>query len=180
MHPLRRFPGHPAWKASHIPYTLHVLRGDLEKAEVIGKMHAKYGKIVRIAPDTLAFADAKAWKGKNIHFGGSTLLLLTLMTDLGGHKQGQIPNAKDLSHFPPTPPGAIQGIITADDRDHARFRRLLSPAFSLRALEEQQSIIIRYIDQLVRGIADEATRGPIDIAAFMQWTLFDVCYFITS
>ncbi|KAK5049089.1 hypothetical protein LTR84_005512 [Exophiala bonariae] len=94
--------------------------------------------------------------------------------DLNSYKKGQMPNAKDLGHFPPTPPGALKSITTASGKEHARYRKLLAPAFSPKALEEQQPIINKYVDQLIQVLSGESGKNPVDISSFLHWTLFDI------
>jgi cytochrome P450 len=45
----------------------------------------------------------------------------------------------------------------ADDDNHARQRRALSHSFSQKALEEQEYIVKRYVDQLVENMRRMAT-----------------------
>ena len=94
--------------------------------------------------------------------------------DVYGHRQGHVPNQKDLSQFPPTPPGAVKGIMTSDNSQHGRFRRLLSHAFSARALEEQEGLVTQYVHQLIAGLKENASKGAQDMVAWFNWTTFDV------
>lgn len=41
-----------------------------------------------------------------------------------------------------------------DDAEHARVRRIFSPAFSERALTEQEPIFVKYAEQLVRVLQE--------------------------
>jgi cytochrome P450 len=50
---------------------------------------------------------------------------------------------------------AVQGVTTltmADDDNHARQRRALSHSFSQKALQEQEYIVKRYVDQLISNM----------------------------
>ena len=113
---------------------------------------------MRVAPDQLAYASAGGWKDVYGH--------------ILGHANSQLP--KDLTTYPPTPPGLEKGIITADDVEHSRFRRLLSHAFSARALEEQEGLIMAYVQKLVKGLSEECQKGPQDMVAWYNWTTFDL------
>ena len=125
FHPPPQFPGPVPWRASRIPYIAHLFRGDLEKPEVMGKMYEKPGRVVRIAPNILAFADARAWKGESTfsiqirsgHFD-KRKDVLTLGQDLGARKHCQMPNMKELSHFG-AEPGTKRGIMTSESEEHA-------------------------------------------------------------
>ena len=77
------------------------------------KLHAQYGEVVRTRPNELSFIGDNAWKDIYMH--------------RQGHKQMQkagIPVNQNKTH----------SIIIAPDDVHARQRRLLSHAFSERAV----------------------------------------------
>ncbi|RMZ37642.1 cytochrome P450 [Aspergillus flavus] len=58
FHPLAKFPG-PFWASVTRAWTLlHVLHGDTEKRQM--KLHAKYGSVVRIAPNELVTSEPEA------------------------------------------------------------------------------------------------------------------------
>ena len=156
IHPLRKYPGPSLLAASRLPLSYWTLTGQAPRKVLV--LHQKYGDVVRIAPDQLAYANAAGWKDVYGH--------------RPGHATSQLP--KDLTAFPPTPPGLAKGIITADDAEHSRFRRLLSHAFSARALEQQEGLILGYIKQLVQGLSEECHRGPQNILAWYNWTTFDL------
>src|ERR1700712_2295680 len=60
FHPLRAYPG-PFWaRACRLWYINAVVRGTLPFS--VYHAHQKYGGIVRVAPDELAYGDAEAWK----------------------------------------------------------------------------------------------------------------------
>lgn len=60
FHPLAAFPGPLLRRMSRIPWTLAVLRGSavFDAAD----LHKKYGPVVRLAPNELAFQDPRAWR----------------------------------------------------------------------------------------------------------------------
>jgi cytochrome P450 len=61
------------------------------------------------------------------------------------------------------------------DTDHARLRRALSPAFSSRALLEQEPILQANIDLLMKQLQARAEQGlSSDIRAWYNYTTFDV------
>ncbi|KAF2438407.1 cytochrome P450 [Karstenula rhodostoma CBS 690.94] len=59
LHPLRRYPGPPLYAAYRLSYVIANIRGKLP-FEVLD-MHRKYGPVVRIAPNELAFTEPAAW-----------------------------------------------------------------------------------------------------------------------
>jgi cytochrome P450 len=119
------------------------------------ELHDQYGPVVRIAPDELAYTTASAWK------------------DIYGFRQGHAQLPKDLRVFVPRHEGEPPNIINGDDVVHTRYRRLLSHAFSVKALEEQQSVIMSYVNLLTQRLHENASK-PQDLVAWYTWTTFDL------
>lgn len=121
------------------------------------ELHERYGPVVRVSPDELAFNTARA------------------IRDIYGPKPGGC-FAKDPSHYLP-PANGTHHIITAIDNDtHARQRRLLAPAFTERALRDQECLIQGYVDTMICKLRAEIDRDPprIDILNWMNYTTFDI------
>ena len=155
-HPLSNFPGPRLWAISRIPYVLTLIKGDLTQRTQ--ELHEYYGPIVRLGPNKLSFIDGQAWH------------------DIYNHHQGR-PN------FPKNPlwmaPGdnGIHSILSANDADHARYRRLLSHAFSERALRGQEHLLLSYIDLLVRRLRECASfpdTAVVDMVKWLNFTTFDI------
>lgn len=73
----------------------------------------------------------------------------------------------------------IHSILSASDANHARYRRLLSHAFSERALREQEYLPLTYIDLLVRRLRDKVASSDsgatiIDMVQWLNFTTFDI------
>ena len=71
----------------------------------------------------------------------------------------------------------IHSILSANDADHARYRRLLSHAFSERALRQQENLVQSYIDLLVhqlQGFASSPDTPLVDIVKWLNFTTFDI------
>jgi hypothetical protein len=77
------------------------------------KLHEKYGPIVRTAPRQVSFTDASAWK---VIYGHKT----------GGKTKTFVKDSK----FYVTDPTSTRHIVTADDLNHTRQRRILANSFS--------------------------------------------------
>jgi cytochrome P450 len=124
------------------------------------KLHEKYGDVVRVAPNEVSHIDPQAWK------------------DIYGFRTGSRENfPKDTSFYGPDASGGSAGLFRANDVSHARQRRILSHAFSERALTEQEPVLQRYVKQLVAGIrhkACEEASGKVDIERWYNYTTFDV------
>ena len=70
----------------------------------------------------------------------------------------------------------IHSILSANDADHSRYRRLLSHAFSDRALREQEPLLQHYIDFLVRRLREYASNpsSTVDMVQWFNFTTFDI------
>lgn len=62
-----------------------------------------------------------------------------------------------------------------DNTEHARTRKIFSPAFSDRALAVQAPLFLRYADQLVSLLKEGAQKGSkLDMVRWYNFTTFDV------
>lgn len=72
-----------------------------------------------------------------------------------------------------------EAMIRADNENHARQRRIVSHAFSDRALREQEYLLIKYTDLLVSRLHDQL-KSPeeypqeVNICKWMQFVTFDI------
>ncbi|EED21093.1 cytochrome P450, putative [Talaromyces stipitatus ATCC 10500] len=71
-------------------------------------------------------------------------------------------------------PTGVQNILTADRPTHTRQRRLLSHAFSEKALREQEAIIQRYVKRLMEQLALRSGEGPQDVVRWFNFTTYDL------
>ncbi|KDN68524.1 putative cytochrome P450 [Colletotrichum sublineola] len=141
FHPLRRFPGPLAMRATRVTYSYRILRGKAPFDML--RLHQQYGDVVRIGPDELAFADPSAWKGIMGHRGAS------------GAKAPVVFDKADSFYRPVTV--LPWNIITAPGPEHAMMRRQWSHGFSDRSLREQETVIMKYVDLFIQRMR-EATK----------------------
>ncbi|KAJ5583602.1 hypothetical protein N7535_002222 [Penicillium sp. DV-2018c] len=157
FHPLSRYPGPKLAAITPLVHLLWDIRG--EQHSTIKRLHDKYGDVVRIAPNALTYRAASAWK------------------DIYGHrKKGQKIFLKDPALYTPTPNG-VNAIITANEGDHTRMRRLLTHAFSNKALGEQEEILQTYADMFIEklhGLIGSSASVDIDITRWFNFTTFDL------
>ncbi|KAJ5974338.1 hypothetical protein N7481_011548 [Penicillium waksmanii] len=159
--PLSDFPGPKLWAISRIPLQISVVRGTNHLD--VYQMFQNYGPVVRISPDELAFGTARS-----IH-------------DIYGQRPGGC-FEKDPSHYFMPPNGAHHVVSTPDHSVHARQRRLLAPAFTERALREQECLIQGYVDTLICKLREEADvedetssqQHPVDLRDWLNYTTFDI------
>ena len=118
-------------------------------------LHQCYSSdVVRISPDELSFISSSAWK------------------DLCGDRQGHPSFPKDLGIYVGT-----ESILTANDADHSRMIRVLSHAFSDKALKEQEAFIRVHVENLINGLKKQIegpSKGKVDLSDWYHWTTFDV------
>ncbi|KAK4446266.1 cytochrome P450 [Podospora aff. communis PSN243] len=155
LHPLASYPGPLLMRTTRLPYCLALLRGTLPFD--ILTLHQKYGPVVRVAPDELAFADASAWK------------------EIMGHqKGGGEPFEKNMKFYRPFDFLPVD-IISAPREEHGLLRRTMAHGFSERSMREQQPIIKEYVDLLVRRLRERSGgEEKVDIMAWYNYTTFDV------
>jgi cytochrome P450 len=72
----------------------------------------------------------------------------------------------------------LPGVTTltmADDENHARQRRALSHAFSLKALSEQEYIIQGFVDKLIMNLRRMAENSQsFNLVDWLNFTTFDI------
>jgi cytochrome P450 len=112
-------------------------------------------------PDELSFSSADSWK--IIH----------------GHKRASGPSFQKAPKYYVGPSGGDGGtdIITANDFDHSRVRRIFSNAFSDKALKLQESLFLVYIDKLcakMREMYDSDPKKKFNMVSMYNFTTFDV------
>ena len=155
-HPLSRFPGPRLWAISRIPYGWVLIKRALTQRT--HELHERYGPIVRLAPNELSFIHVQAWY------------------DIYDHHQGRLNFPKNPLWMAPGDDG-IHSILSANDADHARYRRLLSHAFSEKALRQQEELIQSYIALLIQRLrtrALSAESAVIDMVQWLNFTTFDL------
>lgn len=155
FHPLRDYPGPRLAAATRLPWYSALLGGRI--SYWTKQLHDQYGPVVRLAPNEISYTTAEAWK------------------DIYSHRLGHLFLPKYEGFYNP-PPGGVHSILTAPHDQHSRLRRLLSHAFSEKALREQEPLMKVYVDLLIRRLSEEGKDGavPLDIVSWYNWTTFDL------
>ncbi|KUJ07472.1 cytochrome P450 [Mollisia scopiformis] len=155
LHPLSSFPG--PWYAaiSDIFFARTIVSGHAPKT--IRALHERYGEVVRVAPGELSFSSASAWK--DIYTQRKSGEIFT--------KDHKFYITDDTLRAP-----HVNSIINVEE--HAKARKILSPAFSSRSLLDQEDVVIKYADMLMVAIAEESRKGPLDLDMYYNWVTFDV------
>lgn len=154
--PLSKFPGPKSRAFSFLPW----MRTNLKGTDNIDlpALHQKYGNVVRIAPNSLSFVGTgQTWK--DIY---------------GFRKHGQAEVAKDPSFYG-TGINNTPGLITADHHTHGRQRKIVSHAFSDRALKEQEPLLKHWATLLTTKLAEQSQQGKdINMLKMYNCTTFDI------
>ena len=119
------------------------------------ELHTKYGVVVRTHPDELSFIGSSAWK--DIY-----------------NTRPQLP--KPTFGVLETPNGIPSMGTVPDAETHGRQRKIVSHAFSDRALLSQEYILQKYSNLLISRLRDQPNLqdGTLDICSWYNFTTFDV------
>ncbi|KAL8826507.1 MAG: hypothetical protein Q9191_003760 [Dirinaria sp. TL-2023a] len=131
-------------------------QGTLEGS--IKEFHERYGPVVRYSPRELSFSSSAAWK--DIYGFHEHALPKDPVT------YGLVQISRDGSH----------SIFTADGEQHPRVRKLLSYAFSERALRDQEPFVKQYVDLLIQRLHERAASPDpkVDLVEWYNFTTFDI------
>ncbi|OAL23183.1 hypothetical protein AYO20_11051 [Fonsecaea nubica] len=152
LHPLRQYPGPKAWAASRLPWFYNTTSGQIHTR--LTALHKQYGPVVRIAPNELSYTEPAAWR------------------QIYGHRSVEMPKDLDGAGIMPSSNGAYS-IVNAPHDHHLRLRRAIAPAFSEKALREQESMLQTYVDLLVSRLKETCKRGPQDLVSWYNFATFD-------
>ena len=153
FHPLRNFPGPKFAAATPLPFVWRILNGRMVPWTT--KLHAKYGMVVRVLPNELSFIGSSAWQ------------------DIYAARP-QLP--KPIIGILEAPNGIRPMVTIPDAENHGRQRKIVSHAFSDRALLSQEYILQKYSDLLIERLKDQCNLqdGSLDIHSWYNYTTFDV------
>jgi hypothetical protein len=151
--PLSKFPGPKLSAASIWPYIRTIVNGN-DNTD-IPALHAKYGPVVRISPRHLSYANgAEAFR--EIYGSGSL-------------KRGL---RKDVQFYG-KPVNGVHSLVTADDAEHRRQRKVLSYGFSDRMVKDQEALLKRWAALLEAKMRESAADGAkTDVAKFYNCATF--------
>ncbi len=153
FHPISKFKGPFLWTTFRFPFIKALTSGSLPHR--ISELHAEYGPIVRVAPDELSFTDPVAWR--DIH-------------------------AKNLLRAPQysnKPPGKdAENLISANESDHARFRKVMAPAFAEKSVHEHEEAIQEHVNLLIQRlhqrVGDTDSNQTMNILQWFNYTTLDM------
>ncbi|KAJ5102990.1 hypothetical protein N7532_003519 [Penicillium argentinense] len=156
LHPLARHPGPLFARISAIPNWYHAKRGD--RHEWLHKMHTQYGTIVRFTPNSISFNTPSALE--SIYKSRKANII----------KSDWYQCVRDSA-------GGFESTFTARDKArHGVKRRLLSHAFSDKALREYEPRICQKISSWLDYLEAEAEakNGTVDLGEWCNFLIFDI------
>ncbi|KAI0437905.1 cytochrome P450 [Xylaria telfairii] len=150
FHPLSQIPGPPLWIAFPILRKCRMVRGDADFT--IRDLHVKYGEVLRVSPNEVYFLNPQAWK------------------DIYGHGHAEFPKFyPEGVHMHP------KKIISSNAQNHFRLRRAMLPAFSEKALMQQEPLIRTYVDLLIQRLREVSeTASCTNMVRWYNFTTFDL------
>lgn len=145
-------PGPLSARFSRLRFLYHSYVGDLEKDNL--RLHAKYGKIVRIAPRVFSIDDPTAIK--------------TIYSVHAGFEKSEWYKAWEV-------PGSSNIFSNRDSHDHARQRQQLQKFFNPSALSSYEKYVDDCVSILTVRLEERAkSQETFDIAWWLQCFAFDV------
>ncbi|CBX97259.1 hypothetical protein IAQ61_007329 [Plenodomus lingam] len=153
FHPLRHYPGPKIWAASRLRWAYAMQSGTYHLN--LRDLHAKYGPVVRVAPDELSFTEPGAWKDiyENRNIAKTSIWA-----------------GQEEHHHPIS-------IVSTDEATHLRNRRALAGAFTEHAISEHMEIIGDLIQLMMLRFSDAAKDGKpavLDLADWFNFLTFDI------
>ncbi|EFQ34697.1 cytochrome P450 [Colletotrichum graminicola M1.001] len=156
MHPLAKYPGPSLAAISYIWYAKKWLEGRYPWA--VEELFDKYdSEIVRVGPNEIALRSPQAQHDiYTAAVRNRETFVKTEFQDLGGDEPG----------------------ITAerDPEKHRSLAKLLTPAFSPRAMHAQEIHVHRYVDLLVEQLSRHGGTCPtgVDMREWFDWLVCDI------
>lgn len=126
-------------------------------------LYQRYGDVVRVAPDELAFRDSRAWKdiyGHRTDRTGNNAVTGEMTKNPKMTKDPKMYASNASSDQP-------ENILTAFGCErHGLLRKSVAHRFSDRSLREQQPYIKGYVDLLVEKLREKRKggRATVDMA----------------
>ncbi|PTD02572.1 Cytochrome P450 monooxygenase vrtK [Fusarium culmorum] len=160
FHPLAKYPGPFLGKFTDIIPMIYMFK--TERMYNQRDMLRKYGSPVRVSTNQLYFSDMKSF------------------ADIYG--QSSNPCLKEMSFYSTVTATGAHSVLNEGYRmTHARLRRLISHAFSLKALLENEVLIHQKVDELIQHVfAPAAEQGrSVDIFAKMNCHFLDIVSYLS-
>ena len=124
IHPLKSYPGPLLARLTSLPDLYHAYRGD--KHIHFLRLHAKYGPVVRFAPNSISVNDPAALRA------------------IYGHG-ANVQKSESFYHAFRAHPTAISTLLATERVHHARKRRIMGQAFSDGAMKDLEKYVLENV-----------------------------------
>ena len=151
FHPLAGYPGPTLAALSQMFYVIVYAKGNLPAT--MDRLHEKYGEVVRVGPNELAFETPAAFKDIYTPTGGKVFI------------KSDFYEAYEQTH---------NVASLRDPEEHAMRKKIYAPAFSNTALRNQTAVIMPYVDLLVQQLERLASAEYTDLTRWYIWLIFDI------
>ncbi|TLD29184.1 hypothetical protein PspLS_04028 [Pyricularia sp. CBS 133598] len=152
FHPLAKLPGPRLNAISIIPF---LVKDKIQGTFVMSTtaLHAKYGPMVRIAPNRISVDGSIGWP--EVYMRRPNLPEFDKTTE--AYQVGRL------------------GLLPALRDDHRRQRRTVAHAFSAGALKEQESYVRTHLDLFITRLHELAAKdSEVDISSWLNFLTFDI------
>ncbi|KAH9834038.1 cytochrome P450 [Rhodofomes roseus] len=166
LHPLYKYPGPLIGKLSSFHLVYVAARG--KQHCYFRRMHAKYGRVVRLGPNVLSIVDVE---------------MLPSILGVDGMPKGPMWDGRRISgKYGQIAAGIARGDLvgTRDKHIHAEARQLWSHGFTSASVRKYEPTIIRRVGQLVEALETQcspiqgSTDTPVDMSIWLNFFTFDL------
>ncbi|KAL1862720.1 hypothetical protein Daus18300_008364 [Diaporthe australafricana] len=154
FHPLSSYPGPKLWATCRLPWNFFNFKGRLGWR--IRDLHNQYGPVIRIAPNELSYTTSSAWR------------------KIYGQRSPEFEKAVDGRGIAPVEINGKRALMTETSEGHARLRKAINPAFSERALRDQEKYLQVHSTTLLTQLSKSCKQGPVDMAKWYNLLSYDV------
>ena len=151
--PLSRFPGPKLRAVSKLPGIYTTITG--RDAFVRSELHEKYGPVVRVNPTELSFnSGAAAWDA------------------IYSFKK---PRPFRDPQFYAIGVNGCPDVVSADEENHSRQRKILSIGFSDKAIKGYEPLLRSWAQKMITEMSERANKaGKVDMLKYLNCTTFDI------
>ena len=149
LHPLKKIPGPPLASISRGWMVWQIIRGDMDRTQ--RDLHAKYGPVVRLAPNEIGCSDPEAIK---IIYGIKSGYVKTDFYPVWRNTS--------LSKYP-------DHFSNVDEKLHADRRRIVNNVYSLSNVLKSEEYIDKCSELFIRRMDEYADQGTVvDFGMWLQ------------
>jgi cytochrome P450 len=122
----------------------------------IRELHDTYGPVVRISHDELSYTTSGAWR------------------KIYTQRHPEFSKCLDGRGIAPPTVNGKYAMPTENQERHGRLRRAVNPAFSDRALREQEGFLQEHSNNLIAHLKKRCKEGPVDMTLWYNLCAFDI------